>query len=258
MIAQLQAEYLKTKRTPTIWFTIGSALFLPVIIFLIHLFRHKYYIPHDNVNPWLSYFKMHFSFIAGLFFPFYLVLSAALNLNIEHKTHSWKKLFLLPINRANFFLYKGLFLLLQTIFALLLFFIGMLFFGYLVGIIHPELQLLKHTPEFGAFLWILTRLLIASLAILSIHYVLSSFLSNIILPITLGIAFTITALIITPNWQYAIYFPYSFPGVLLRVYTCKTATEMWWGLTISEWSSVIISVFVMLIGVWFFRKKQLR
>ncbi len=257
-IQTLHAEYLKIKGTPTLWFTILSSLFLPIIMFLIYFFKYKHFIPADGVNPWIEYFNKHFSLIASLFFPFYLILSSALNLSIEHKSHSWKKLLLLPINRTNLFLTKSLLLLLQTIFATLLFLASMLFFGYLVGTIHPELKLLKFAPELGTFLILLSRLLIASLGILSIHYVISLFLSNIILPITFGIAGTITALIVTSKWKYAIYFPYSYSSILYQKYAGRSSVQMWLGLTISEWLSLALTIIVMIIGVLLFRRKQLK
>ncbi len=193
-----------------------------------------------------------------MFFPFYLVLSSALNLNIEHKSHSWKKLLLLPTSRTSIFLNKGLFLAIQTGFAMLLFFIAMLLFGSILGIIHSELKLFDYLPNFTTSLSFLGRLFIASLGILSIQYTLSLFIKNTIIPMTLGIILVITALIITKNWEYSVYFPYSFTSVLFYVNEGKMNVAMWGGLTISEWLSIAVSIFVMLIGTWLFQRKEIK
>ncbi len=214
---QLKAEYLKTKGTATMWFTIGSALFLPVIIFLMYLIKYQRFIPKADINPWVSFFDTHFSLVATLFFPFYVVLSSALNLNIEHKSHSWKKLL----------------------------------------IIHPELRFLDYIPEVGKFMWLLTRMLIASLGILSIQYFISVFFKNIIIPITIGVAGTIFALIVTRIWKYAVYFPYSFSGIMYYSYDGKIQSSLILGLTLSEWISIGFSVVLMILGAWFFRRREL-
>ncbi len=252
---QLKAEYLKTKGTATMWFTIGSALFLPVITFLMHLFKYKYFIPKEGINPWSNFFDTNFSLAATLFFPFYVVLSSALNLNIEHKSHSWKKLLILPVKRTSIFLHKGLFLLLQTLFAILLFLFSIICLGYLVGVIHPELKFLDYTPELGNFIWLLTRMLIASLGILSIQYFISVFFKNIIIPITIGVAGTIFTLIVTRIWKYAVYFPYSFSGIMYYSIHGKIQSSLHLGLTLSEWISIGLSLVVMLLGATIFKNK---
>lgn len=254
----LKAEYLKTKKTATIWFTIGCALFVPTVIFLIYTFRYKHLLPQGDVNPWIEFVKTNFNMTASVFFPFYVVLSAALNLNIEHKSHSWKKIFLLPTSRTNLFLNKGLFLLIQTFFALLLFSVTTIAMGYLAGILHPELKLAQHSPNLPWIFLLSCRLLIASLAILAIHYVLSLFFNNIIIPVTFGVLCSITALVITTSWKYSIYFPYSFTSIFYHNTFGKIAVTVWAGLTISEWLSIAIASIVTIIGCWLFQRKQLR
>ncbi len=195
--------------------------------------------------------------ISYIFFQ-YLILSAALNLNIEHKSKSWKKLLLLPISRTRIFGDKGIFLLLQTIFSLLLFLATMIALGCLLGIIYPELKMLTYSPNLLFAFSFLGRVLMGSLAILSIHYVLSLFFENMIIPITAGIIGVIISVVISTKWKYAVYFPYSFLSLLYNDSFGKMAAEKWMGISISEWVSIALSVVAISVGAWIFNKKQLK
>lgn len=260
MIAQLytgiSAEFKKIKNTFTYWFTLISAVLIPFLVTMIQAFRHKYYIPKEGVNPWEKLFEMNLSSVAFFLFPVYIVLSVALNLGIEHKENSWKKLLLLPVKRSNIYFSKVLFLLIQVVFALVLFHTTILLSGYSLGLIHSELKYTEFNPLLVEHSVKLLHLFVAILAIFSIQYVISLFAKNTIIPITIGVFGVIISLIIN-GWKYAIYFPYSFGMVSLSAGK-GNQLETWHGFTIVDALSITLFVVVLFAGNYIFRKKQLR
>lgn len=252
----LKAEYLKTKNTPTMWFTIACSMFIPLVIFLIYLFKHQYFIPQEGVNAWMFYFQKHYHLLIT-FFPFYVILSAPLNLNIEHKSHSWKKLLILPVHRICLFLDKGLFLFFQTVFSLLLFAVTILILGVLIGIIYPDLNMFNYFPDIVSIGLFLAHVLISSLTILAIHYTMSVFFNNTIISIIIGIIAIIVSEVIS-KWKYAIYSPYSFLRLFFNYYQGNRTADIYWGLSFSEWLSIGLGIVIIVIGAWFFNRKQLK
>jgi hypothetical protein len=254
----LIAENKKTKGSFTFWFTILGSVLIPFVFFLVYLFRYLSFIPEEGVNPWIIFIQNNLQGIAFLLFPLHIILTIAINLNIEHKENSWKKIFVLPIKRESIFLSKLLFLLFQVFVSLLLFSLSILFFGGVLGLIYEELNFLEYTPDVLSFGKLLIRLFIAILGIFSIQYVLSLFFKNIIIPISLGVFLTVVASLITKGWQYSIYFPYSFPMWFFINSNQLSTIDTYYGLTISEITSFAIFFIINLIGIIMFKSKKIK
>lgn len=254
------SETKKVKGTFTFWFTLLGSILIPFIFFLVYFFRFESFIPQEGVNPWNSFIKNNLQAIAVLLFPLHVILTIAININIEHKGNNWKKLFVLPVKRESIYIGKLLFLLFQIAISLLLFFSVVLIFGYLLGIIYHQLFFLDFHPNIINFIKSIARLFISILGICSIQYVLGLYFKNIIVPISLGIFLTIVATLITQGWEYAIYFPYAFP-TLFFMDSKKLLSESittYYGLTISEITSVATFFGVNICGALLFKRKRIK
>lgn len=257
MIAQtyngIIAESKKIKNTFTFWFTIASAMFIPFLVLLIQMIQPEKYVPVGDANPWDTIFSTNLSLVSNFLFPFYIILTIALNLSIEHKEDSWKKILLLPISRTNIYFNKVIFLIIQVISALILFFVTILLSGVILGFAHSEIKYLEYIPNFTKYLLLLFHLFVAILGIFSIQYLLSLFFKNMIIPIATGV-FGVIATFIVSGWKYAIYFPYAFCSLFYNNHTTNT----WYGFTISDAISIGLFIILLLVGNWLFNKKQLK
>lgn len=258
MLTGIKSEFLKIKGSFTYWFTIISAILIPFLVFLIFLFKPEFNIPPEGVNAWDKFFDINLSIISSLLFPFYIILTVALNFNIEHKENSWKKLLILPVSRSSIYLNKALFLLLQITTALLLFLLAIFASGFVLGIIHPELAFLSHSIKLGPMLKALLRLFVSILGIFSIQYLLSLFFKNIIIPIASGMFFTIAALIVALRWKYAVYFAYAFPQIIYSASREQLNVKSWHGIFISEPVGIAIFLVAIITGMYIFKNKQLK
>tara|TARA_B100000809_G_C15119526_1_gene523747 strand:- start:756 stop:1544 length:789 start_codon:yes stop_codon:yes gene_type:complete len=251
------SETQKVKGTFTFWFTIMGSLLIPFIYFLIYFFRFENFVPPKDINPWDIFIQGNLKSIAFILFPLHVILTIAINLNIEHRANSWKKLFVLPVKRESIYIGKLLFLLFQVGVSLIIFTLSILIFGYLLGFIHSELNFSEYPPKLLQFLKSIIRLFIAVLGIFSIQYVLGLFVKNIIIPISLGVFLTIVATIIVQGWEHSIYFPYAFPMYFFLNSNQLAVIDTHYGLTISEITSFTTFIIVNILGLIMFKLKRI-
>ncbi|PCI98673.1 MAG: hypothetical protein COB15_05470 [Flavobacteriales bacterium] len=254
----LIAETQKVKGTFTFWFTILGSLLIPFIFFLVYFFRHQSFIPPETINPWDTFIQSNLKAIAFLLFPLHIILTIAININIEHKENSWKKLFVLPIKRESIYISKLLFLLFQVFISLIIFSLSIFTFGGILGFVHKELNFLNYYPEVSSYSKLIVRLFISILGIFSIQYFLSLFFKNIIIPISLGVFLTIVATIIVQDWEHSIYFPYAFPMCFFLNSNQLATIDTFYGLTISEITSFVTFITVNILGVIMFNSKKIK
>ena len=51
-ISSVKNELFKLKRTFAFWLILLASFFIPGLIFVVTLFKHKNFIPKDDSNPW--------------------------------------------------------------------------------------------------------------------------------------------------------------------------------------------------------------
>ena len=96
-------------------------LSFPFFFFLNHIYDWDDYLPKPGENPWDDYIRKGFNGNHFTFLPLLIVLLVALLLNIEHKSNTWKHIFVLPVSKTKIFLSKYLLLIsLIILFYLLL------------------------------------------------------------------------------------------------------------------------------------------
>jgi hypothetical protein len=252
------AETQKAKGTFTFWFTILGSLLIPFVFFLVYFFRPLNFILPESINPWDAFIQSNLKAIAFLLFPLHVILTIAININIEHKENSWKKLFVLPIKRESIYISKLIFLLFQVFISLLIFSLSMFLFGVVLGFVHNELNFLNYSPAFSSYSKLIIRLFISILGIFSIQYFLSLFFKNIIVPISLGVFLTIVATIIVQGWEHSIYFPYAFPMWFFLNTNQLAAMDTFYGLTLSEITSFATFISVNILGIIVFKSKKIK
>jgi len=258
LISTIIAESQKAKNTFTSWFTVLGSLLLPLLFFLIYLFRSSYFIPDKGVNAWTQFFNHNFGALGSLLFTFFVILVVGLNLNMEHKANSWKKLFVLPVRKDILFTGKLLFMMVQIFASLLLFAISMLFFGIILGLIHPELGFLSSHPDITYLFELVLRMFISVLAVLSIQYFLSIFFDNIIIPISIGMFLTIASIILANGWSYVIYDPYAYSYIFVKNMNAEVNIPSWHGITTPEIMSVVYFIIINIVSLCYFKRKMIK
>ncbi|MBI2279239.1 MAG: ABC transporter permease [Bacteroidetes bacterium] len=258
LIKSFLVEIKKTKNSFTLWFTlIGSAL-IPLVYFFVYLFRFHNFIPELNTNPWDDLIKTNFKAIGFLLFPLFIIITIGLNIQIEHTSNSWKKLFVLPMRKEFLFFSKLLFLLTQILFSLILFGTCVIFSGLILGIIHKELGFLMYSPDFYHIAKLTFQLYVSVFGIISIQYLLGLFFENLVIPISIGTFLSILGLIIAQGWDKSIYYPYAFPMIFTLNIDNLVNINHWMGISTSEIVSISIFVVVITLSFFLFKKKAIK
>ena len=100
----LLAELAKVKNTPALWLIAIASAFLPVMQLLSYLHTDGSNIRlAPGENPWDSFSKNSFAMCSVFIIPMFVVLLVCLLLNIEHKSNTWKHLFVLPVSKKQIF-----------------------------------------------------------------------------------------------------------------------------------------------------------
>jgi len=252
------AEKSKSRKTFAFWMILIGAILVPVICLLVEFFRWRYFVPQEGENAWNKFVILNMSFSAGLLFPFLVILMVALNVNLEYKADSWKKMYVVPVRKETIFWGKLLYLAWQLLLCTVILFSVIILTGLLLGWLRPELGFLDQPLD---VLWLLKLLLsffVSFLGILAIQLFLSLVFSNIIVPITAGIMCVIVTLVIVNGWKYAMFEPYAFPILLAYNIDSRIEIPLWLGFRMTQVLSVVYFVVASLCGMFYYKTKKIK
>jgi hypothetical protein len=220
-VLSLRSELIKIKNTFALWLVILGAAFIPFFLFVNYIYRWKNYLPDAGVNPWNEYLRNGFNSVHFTFLPLLIVLLVTLLLNIEHKSNSWKHLFVQPVSKTRVFFSKYLVLIWLIILFYLLSMVFFLSGGALLSIWKSEFNFFSYSPTYtyqsvqSGIASYIVRSFISVTGIIALHFWLSFRLKNQFLNIGIGLAGLIIAIsMVIGNWESVIYMPYAFPVLM--------------------------------------------
>jgi len=201
----LRSEFKKTKNIYGLTISLAGPLIV-VLGMAVYYWSRMHEITGPDTYRWKTHARYIFNFFFFLY-PLYAALIGFLLTNIEHKNRGFKQLFTLPAPKAYFYLSKILILIFWMVASLLLGGALMVWSGQLFGAMYPETGYALDIP-WELFLPFFFKLFIATLCILSIHYVLSIYWDNFI--ISVGSAcFLVVFGMVAYRWEYSHWIPYA-------------------------------------------------
>lgn len=183
----LIAEWMKARRSFVPWLVLAGALFLPVVLGLVYLFKWRVFVPADGTMGWDTLLSTCMSLSAGLLFPLVTILLVAFQHQTESRANAWKRLLVIPLGKTVLYLGKWSFLLLALLAATLIQCLGIVLVGTLLGYLFPALALPVTGLPLGYLLTYSLRLFLGFLAILTIQYVLSLLVNHSLVPVLVGV-----------------------------------------------------------------------
>jgi hypothetical protein len=220
-ILSFRSELTKIKSSFALWLVVLGAGFIPFFLMVNYMYQWKKYLPASGVNPWHEFLRNGFNSVHFTFLPLLIVLLVTLLLNIEHKSNSWKHLFVQPVSKTQIFFSKYLVMILLVILFYVLTIVFFLSGGALLSLWKNEFGFLKYSPSYfyqsvhtGLSSYIV-RSFVSIAAIIAIHFWLSFRLKNLFVNIGIGLAGLIIAVtMVIGNWESVIYVPYAFPVLM--------------------------------------------
>lgn len=232
LLPLVRSEWLKLKRTPILWLALVSGLTVPVLMTLVYYFNPEKLI-RFSTNPWAELYQIGFNVInLVMIIPYLVLLSAAVH-QLEHQSGGWKYLYSLPIPRGGIYLAKIFILVMLAILPVMVFLVSSLLGGQILSVARPYYEFQFYPSGITQVALNLFHSGIAALGILGIHIWLGFRFKGYIIPIALGLLGFIISIIVFERWDWAEYFPYSFPTSL------RTDTSISFGLSSVEWRSLV-------------------
>jgi len=251
----LYIEQKKTKKSFAIWLTIFGSMVIPLITGIVMMVKPENFQVPDGINPWKSLLFMNFKIVSSFLFPMYVIYLIGLLGNIEYKSSNWKKLFVLPIRKELLISSKLVYTLLHILFAIVLFGINTLVFGYLAGAIRPQLNMFEYMPDITLLLWYIYHLFLSIIGIIGVQFILSIFFENLLVTLSIGLFLMIGSLIAAGfNWEYIEYVPYAAPhGFNLVI----SAAQIPW-ITKFECTNLVTFALMFVACIFFFKRKTVK
>jgi hypothetical protein len=204
----LSSEWLKQRRSLTRPLIVGSACFIPAIIFLSR-FRHIDALPALYRAPrfWESLWRQSWEAMALMILPLAIMLMASLIAQVEYRNNAWKQVHATPQPVATIFLAKLVVLLVLVAQLILCFNVAIYAAGALPALLFDRVTL-PESPRLTYFLGRDVRFFVDVLPIVALQYVLAILFRSFLAPLGIGMALWIFS-VGTMSWRYSWTVPYS-------------------------------------------------
>jgi len=215
-ITVTKTEWLKTKRTASVWLTVLGAGFMPALMLLIYLMKPATNIKHLGTAPWNIHIGEAWQVENFFLFPMFVILICSLITQVEYKNNAWKQVYASPVSIVQIYLSK----LANILMMVLLFFVLMNVFligaALVVNLVNPKYLFLSSPFPWKLWLILNIKSFVGVLGIVAIQYWISVRFRNFILPMGVGLAMLIIALIGQEKWDGEYLFPYAYPILTLK------------------------------------------
>ena len=244
LVTSVKAELIKTKRSASLWLSILGAGFIPLIFLLVYAIKPEKHYTEMHDIPWILHFAHGWQFFASFLLPMFVILICSQIPQIEYKNNAWKQVFTTPQSTGSLFFSKYITILLMILLLFLLYNVFMIAGAIIPNLILPKYTFLSRSIDWSLLLKLNFRFFISLLGIISIQYWLGLRFKNFIVPIGIGLALLVTAMILS-SWEHIDKMPYAFP---FRTFM-ETRQPKSGFLSNHEWNS--IGYFLLFTGVAF-------
>lgn len=203
----LSIEQSKYKRTYAFTLSVLAPAFLAAVVFLIYFFKAEQ-IVGEGMNGWRHMINYSLQFSTSLLFPLFIILLVVFIHNIDHKIGGQRLTRLLPIPHLASYLSKVMVAFSFLILSMLLFTLFINAGAYMNSLKYPAL--FQFERSIIAELMVRTGYIaLCSIFMFAIQYWISQRFSNIIVPVGVGFAGFISAIILMQGWEYIDFHPYA-------------------------------------------------
>lgn len=225
LLISTKAELIKTKRSASFWLSLAGSAVIPLIFFLVYVLKPEKKYARFQLKPWEMHLTQGWQAFALFLLPMFVILICSLIPQIEFKNNTWKQVFASPQSVGNVFFSKYLSIIIMVLFLFLMFNIFMLLSGIVPNLFFSKYTFLSKSIDWVALLKLNFKTFTSLLAIISIQYWLGLRFKNFIVPIGIGLAMLVTAMILNP-WEHVDKVPFAFPYLTFESSINKSRTEL--------------------------------
>ena len=258
--SSLAAEWIKSRYTPMRWMTTLGGGAVTTLIFALFYFNTAELL-EPSENPWPTYTGFSFAVASLLLLTPFIVLLASTAVHPEHRGHSWKYLYSLPLGRSPVYLAKFVLIMGALALAYSLLFAGIFGTGFLLGLLRPDYDFVGAAPGLGSLARNFLRSYLASLGILALQYALSVWWRNYLLPIGIGLAGYIITPILIGKTSVVFALPNAYPILIAQGLEANpgyaVTDHLVAGLSTVEWYSLGYVLVFLCLGSWMERRRNI-
>lgn len=204
-----KAEWIKKKGSLAAWLVIIGGFFTPAIrtcaaIYRSEATRKALLKPDFWNNHWLASWDT----IAMFLLPMGVILATSLVTQIEFKNNTWKQLHTTPQSYTNLFLAKLAVILVMLVQFLVIFTIGTYLSGIIPSLIISNAGWPTAAIPYSKIFSDSVYFFMDCLPIVAIQFLLSLQFKNFLVPVGMGMALWITAMV-SLSWKYSYLVPFS-------------------------------------------------
>jgi len=249
MIAIIKNDILKLKRTSALYITLFCGFILPLIGALIVI----KYVDNFVTEPWVDFTWRAWQ-PSGLLITLFIVIIISLVVNVEHSSNTWKLIYTQPKGRLQQNISKYIISNLLILSMLVVYTIGILIYGVIIGLLKPSLELINTMPSFSILIIMVIKMYLACLGIISMQFWLSMRLKNIFIPLAIGVVFFAVSNMLG-GWEYNYLITYVSPRLV--VFETFTKNEIVYGLSKSLYVNLIIFVVISVLSQIDLKKRDI-
>lgn len=227
------------------WLSLLGAGFIPAIYLIAYILKPDGASRQLGEAPWNVHFFMGWQGVGFFLLPMFVVLLCALVTQIEFKNNTWKQVYASPQSYGQIYFSKLLIIHTMIIFFFIAFNLFMLGTGIVSALVHKQLAFLKSSFDVQKLVELNAKMYISTMGIAAIQYWLSLRFKNFIVPMGIGLALLIAAIVATNlGWEHIYKVPFAQPGLTLRY--VSQPVKGW--LQPHEWNSIIAFVIFTIGG----------
>jgi lantibiotic transport system permease protein len=252
-IHSFQSEWLKTRRSFASWLVILGALFIPLLMLIVRIYRSAAMkVEVVATDFWEHQFNSAWQSMSIFFLPMGVVLATSLIAQIEFRNNSWKQLHTTPQSLTTIYFAKLAVILAMMLQLFVLFNIAI----YVVGVVPNFFYGASYPTESFPFWYFIEKsfyCFVACLPIVALQYLLSLQFKNFLVPLSFGLALQVASLLAT-NWKYGYTIPYTYSP--LNFFMIKGIMPTIEGVNIHVWASGYFAFFTALGYVLYLFQKE--
>jgi hypothetical protein len=212
-LSNIRAEFLKSKRSFAYWLTLGAAVFIPAINFLILTQRPDIMLPKFHADGWITFFRFCWKNVAAVILPMYIILISNLLVQIEYRNNTWKQVYTTPRSFADIFFSKYAVIQVLILTYVLIFDVFVILSGLAVNLANPGYSFVFESIQWYALFTMTCKIYLGAQAVTVIQYWLSLRFRNFVVPLGIGIGLWITGIVLM-DWEHIDYYPYIYSTFL--------------------------------------------
>jgi lantibiotic transport system permease protein len=212
VVAAFKSEWLKKRRSLSVWLVLVGSVFTPLITLLIAI-KNRDKLPAQYAAEafWETYWNQCWQPMSFMLLPLGIVLATSLIAQLEFKNNTWKQVHASPQPLTTIFLSKFAVQLTMLIQLFLLFNLFVYLSALVAPLIFAEVPFPSATLPWGEIAQYNFKIFIDCLPIVALQFLLSLQFKNFLVPVGAGMFIWLLGTLVL-SWEYSYLLPYLYPA----------------------------------------------